>query len=155
LAAPKRNKTEIALNSAQATELYLQGFTMSDIADKLGLSIDMVKYDLAKVRQNWLEHARLDLNELKARELAKLDYLEQQLWTQWQESQKPQNKVTEEESELKGACTKSEITKLSANPKYAEMILKIVERRSKMLGYEYEQTSVYPNIPTNILDGLL
>jgi uncharacterized protein YjcR len=149
LAAPKRNRTQIALDSAQATNLYLQGFTMSDIAEKLEISIDMVKYDLAKVRQNWLEHARLDLNELKAKELAKLDYLEQQVWAQWQQSQQPQTKITQEESEIKGTSTKTETINLAANPKYAETILKIQERRSKMLGYDYDHTGGYPNIEPN------
>jgi len=154
LAAPKRNKTEIALNSVQATELYLQGFTMFDIAEKLNISIDMVKYDLAKVRQSWLEHARLDLNELKAKELAKLDYLEQQIWAQWRKSQQTQTKITQEESETRGASSKTETIKLAANPKYAEAILKIQERRCKMLGYDYEYNSNYPSIRPNTFDAL-
>ena len=153
MAAPKRNKTEIALNSVQATELYLQGFTMFDIAEKLNVSIDMVKYDLAKVRQNWLEHARLDLNELKAKELAKLDYLEQQIWIQWRESQQTQTKITQEESDTRGASSKTETVKLAGNPKYADAILKIQERRCKMLGYDFEHNRNYPHIQTNILDG--
>jgi hypothetical protein len=34
------------------------------------------------------------------------------------------------------------------------MILKIQERRSKMLGYDYEHKIGYPKIEPNILDGL-
>ncbi|MFT4938650.1 MAG: hypothetical protein ACI88A_001679 [Paraglaciecola sp.] len=66
----------------------------SDGKFKSSLSNALAEYDQAKVRQNWLEHARLDLNELKAKELVKLDYLAQQVWAKWRHSQQPQSKFT-------------------------------------------------------------
>jgi hypothetical protein len=50
------------------------------------------------------------------------------VWAQWRQSQQPQTKITQEESEIKGTSTKTETINLSANPKYAEMILKTQER---------------------------
>jgi hypothetical protein len=73
----------------------------------------------------------------------------------WQQSQQPQTKITQEESEIKGTSTKTETINLSANPKYADTILKIQERRSRMLAYDFDHTGGYPNIQPNLLDGFI
>jgi hypothetical protein len=57
--------------------------------------------------------------------------------------------LTLEVSEIKGTLTKTETINLAANPKYAETMLKIQERRSKILEYDYDHTGGYPNIEPN------
>jgi hypothetical protein len=81
--------------------MYLKGEMQSDIAESLRLSQSTVSRALKQLQADWRASALIDINEAKARELAKIDALELEYWTAWKRSQ--------EDAE-------SEITKMQGNP---------------------------------------
>jgi transcriptional regulator with XRE-family HTH domain len=96
-----RTKTQRERDNRRISQLYLQGEMQADIADALGLSQATVSRALKALQSDWRQSALIDINEAKARELAKIDTLELEYWTAWKRSQ--------EDAE-------SEITKMQGNP---------------------------------------
>jgi hypothetical protein len=96
-----RTKTQRERDNRRISQMYLQGELQADIADSLGLSQATVSRALAGLQSAWRASALIDINEAKARELAKIDTLELEYWTAWRRSQ--------EDAE-------SEITKMQGTP---------------------------------------
>jgi DNA-binding transcriptional ArsR family regulator len=96
-----RTKTQRARDERNIASLYLKGELQGDIAESLGLSQSTVSRALKSLQQDWRSSALIDINEAKARELAKIDALEMEYWTAWKRSQ--------EDAE-------SEITKMQGTP---------------------------------------
>jgi predicted transcriptional regulator len=94
-------KTEIAIRRQQIAAAYLRGGTQAEIATELGCDQATVSRDLKALRAEWMRSALIDINEAKARELAKIDALELEYWQAWKRSQ--------EDAE-------SEITKMQGTP---------------------------------------
>ena len=88
MAAPKRTKFKIEQDRHTITQMYLQQKTQVEIAQALGMTQPMVSYDLAKVREQWLEATTHDLDVAKAKELARIDNLERVHWEQWEHTRK-------------------------------------------------------------------
>lgn len=85
-AGPKRSKFQRAKHLAQITKWYLAGMTQAEIGQRLMLTQQQVSYDLKKLRLEWLKSAMVNLNEAKAKELAKIDNLEREYWEAWERS---------------------------------------------------------------------
>jgi hypothetical protein len=96
-----RTKTQRERDNRRISQLYLQGEMQADIAASLSLSQSTVSRALKRLQADWRASALIDINEAKARELAKIDTLELEYWTAWKRSQ--------EDAE-------SEITKMQGNP---------------------------------------
>jgi DNA-binding Lrp family transcriptional regulator len=96
-----RTKTQRARDERNIASLYLKGELQGDIAESLGLSQSTVSRALKSLQEDWRSSAIIDINEAKARELAKIDALELEYWQAWKRSQ--------EDAE-------SEITKMQGTP---------------------------------------
>src|SRR5581483_4024403 len=79
-------------------ERYLRGETQWEIARTLGVSQGQVSRDLKAIRQEWLNSSVCNFNELKAREIAKVDELERTYWAAWEESKKTREVSTTEKT---------------------------------------------------------
>lgn len=75
--------------------LYLRGMTQVEIgySEELkrangGVSVSqtLVSLELSALKKAWLESSLVDFNEAKARELARIDQLENAAWTEWERS---------------------------------------------------------------------
>ena len=66
--------------------LRLRGLTQAEIAKRVGVSQGQVSNDLKVIEKRWQEAARKDIGALKARELARLEDLWQEVWAAWQRS---------------------------------------------------------------------
>lgn len=55
-----------------AARFYLRGRTQAEVAELLGVAQQTISRDLETVRAEWLASAKLDMDAIKARELAKL-----------------------------------------------------------------------------------
>lgn len=71
------------------TRMYVQGFTQAEIAHKLKLDPSHVSTELSKIREDWLQVIVQNYDEIKSRELAKIDNLERTAWEAWEKSCKP------------------------------------------------------------------
>src|SRR4051812_36084473 len=77
------------LRRRQVIDLYLQGWSQPAIAEHLKVGQTTVSLDLRIIQKQWRESAIRDFDQLRARELAKIDFLEREAWAAWQRSQKP------------------------------------------------------------------
>ena len=81
-----RKKTQIADRRQEVSELYLRGWSMNDIAEKLKIDRTTVSRDLSELRKEWLERSINHVAQKKAIELAKIDQLEATYWDAWDAS---------------------------------------------------------------------
>lgn len=125
-------KTEITNRRKQVAQLYLNHVQQCDIAEKLGVSQGTISGDLKALNKAWLEDAKGDIAQIKARELAELDYME-----------------------LDAAATIQKLKKegdYSKALRYAEHRLNIKDRRAKMLGlYEPDKIDVSQPLTINLI----
>jgi DNA-binding transcriptional regulator LsrR (DeoR family) len=83
----KRSKSQKIRDRRLIASLYLKGEYQSDIAAQVGISQGQVSKELAILQAEWQTSALIDINEAKARELAKIDALELVYWQAWERSQ--------------------------------------------------------------------
>jgi len=132
---------------------YLRGRYQSDIAKDLNITQQQISYDLKEVRKRWLKSAVMDFDALKAKELAKIDALESELWSAWKNSQGVAKRkilaalsgVAEEvlaDAEdaagvIEGAVNSEDVP---GDPRFLQGILKCIERRCAILGLDAPKT---------------
>jgi hypothetical protein len=91
-----RKITVVIDRRRKVAEMYLRGKSQFEIAQKLGCDRTTISKDLKALRIEWLQSALVDLNEAKARELAKIDHLETTYWTAWARSLRDAVTITRE-----------------------------------------------------------
>lgn len=139
----KRAQIQIDNDRRDIASFYLQGYTQAQIAEVINsdpdrgytLTQQMISYDLARIREAWLESSLLDFNEVKGRELARIDKVEREAWTAWERSQDDAEttKVVETESNKRWeAQTKGQ----AGDPRFLDIVMKCVDRRCKILGVD-------------------
>ena len=156
MAARKRNKKQLLADQALIANLYLKGWRQVDIAEHLTFlsaesdrpikySVDMIKYDMGIIRDNWMASSLRDFDSAKAEQLAKLDQMELEAWREWQRSCEDYKKKT---ATVQGgvACEKIETGGQAGDPRYLTAILSIVERRCRLLGLDLPQ-KIAPTTP--------
>lgn len=73
----------------KVVRLYLEGNSQATIAETVEVDKETISRDLAFIRKEWLSEMVKDFNELKAKELAKIDNLEAEAWEAWRKSAEP------------------------------------------------------------------
>lgn len=86
--AKDRKKSQTERDLRQIARMYLQGISQADIAKELKISQPTVSREIKKLIEEWKVERVYDINEAKARELAKVDNLELEYWEAWRRSQK-------------------------------------------------------------------
>ncbi len=95
--APKRSAAEIEAHRAAIELLHLKRhLTQQQIADRLGISRNMVKYDLEAMKQQW-EAKRTALRDQHiAEEVRRIDLMESEYWEAWERSREDAVTLTTE-----------------------------------------------------------
>jgi hypothetical protein len=132
MAETKRSKFQRANDLLKISQLYLTGSTQAEIATQLGVSQPQICYDLKELRASWLESSLVNLDEAKARELAKIDNLEAQYWVAWGRSQK--DKKTETIGGEAGATVRTE--EQCGDPRFLEGVRWCVSKRCEIFGID-------------------
>ena len=142
MAASKRTPIQIERDRRDIANLYLQGWTQHRIVDHLNahrpydLSRQMISYDLGRLRKQWRESALIDIDEAKARELAKVDRLEREYWQAWGRSCLDAE-TTREETDREGGWKRTDTHKgQSGDPRFLAGVGWCVEKRCDILGIE-------------------
>lgn len=86
MARNKRGHFERENDLQRITELYLKQYRQVDIAKIIGVSQQQISWDLKEVQRRWLNLELHDMNEIKHRELDKIDTLEREYWQAWERS---------------------------------------------------------------------
>jgi len=144
MAGDKRTKAQKLKDRQKIARLRLFGKTQQQIAQDLGLSQPTVARDLKVIEAEWQESAKADIDSIKTRELAKLDFMEAEVIAEWEQSKKDyQKKVVEEQPGTKktaeGGTIASRKAKIESggqtgDPRYMTVLLGIQDRRAKLLG---------------------
>lgn len=128
-----KKKTEINNRRKLVAQYTLNRLDQTEIAEKLGVTQGTISNDLKALNKQWLEAAQDDISQIKARELAELDFME-----------------------LDAAITIQKLKKdgdYSKALRYAGHRLDIKRDRAKMLGlYEPEKVELDANMKHDIHD---
>lgn len=149
-ATQARSEAEQERDRREISRLYLQGMYQVDIAGRLGLSQPTVSRDIQVLIDEWKIERAYDINEAKARELAKVDNLELEYWEAWHRSQENAEKEVKKQRAIpgkkdnKGVPTVDvlgqEIQKTSegqtGDPRFLTGIQWCIERRCLILGVD-------------------
>jgi predicted transcriptional regulator len=141
MAKPKRTPTQRELDLQKITALYLRGTTQSDIGKELGVVQSQVSYDLKEIQKRWRESALVNINEVKQRELARIDELEIEYWQAWRRSIGEVTKTVTSRNALRGDTASISKETLNGNPAYLQGVQWCIEQRCKLFGI-YEATKI-------------
>lgn len=152
LTRPTRTTAQIAQDRADAARLYAEGKGQAVIAAWLDahrpylVTSAMVMHDLAAIREDWLRRHDEALEVHRARELARLDRLEAECWDAWERSLRDQIKTSIEQGvdaanpEAPQPTGKAkrfrQVQQSWGEPRFLELLLRVVERRCKLLGLD-------------------
>jgi hypothetical protein len=128
-ALPKKVKVRILDRHRQVADLYKKGYTQQAIADMLGVTRKLVCRDLKAITTLWREEGLDDIEEIYLRDLARLEELEFFCVRRLEKIKTPEN-----------------------GSRWVEMIMRIYDRRAKMLGYDAADKRVSQNVIVNIVN---
>ncbi len=149
MAANKRTRLQIEDNRREIASLYLQGKTQQVIADRLGMTRQMVGYDLKAIQRRWREDTVRDLDADKVHELAKLDEVERTYWQAWEDSlNEVTTEATSRTTSARGPTGGGPVADQAAvrpesrqgNPAFLRGVLDCIQRRCKLLGLDAPTT---------------
>jgi hypothetical protein len=81
-----REPIETARRREQVAQLYIEGATVSQTAQRLGVSMKTVERELKCIAKIWRKILERDFATAKAQELAKINRLEAAAWEAWERS---------------------------------------------------------------------
>ena len=138
----RRSKSQIARDRRKIANLYLQGRIQADIGEELDINQSTVSRDLQALQEEWKNSSLIDIDEAKAKELAKVDRLEREYWDAWERSCEDEEtkrlEGTLAAGEEKGKTTKQVVTRKgqAGDPRFLTGIQWCIERRCKILGID-------------------
>jgi hypothetical protein len=118
----KRSTEEIQVDRVLTAQLYLQGKTQHEIAkiisDQYTFTITQqnISADLRAIQAVWAKQAEQSFDEVKQKEIARIDLIETRLWEQWERL--------------------LDAGKVVANPSLLTEIGRCVDRRLKIFGLD-------------------
>ena len=139
MAAPKRTSFQMERDREEIARLYLRGLTQAEIGERMGLTRQMVGYDLKAIQCRWREDTARDLDADKARELAKIDELERTYWATWESSLEQRETTATARTEAGDSIrTTAQMKRESqgGNPVYLQGVMSCMQRRARLLGLD-------------------
>lgn len=116
------------------------GMTVKETALDIGVSVSTISGDRRWLLDCWQKSVQADVVEVVARELAKLEDQEAELWDAWQNSKANYTKVFDKQAVTKAGDVEdlheTEEGSKEPNYKFMELILKCQERRARLLGLD-------------------
>ncbi|MFO0940096.1 MAG: hypothetical protein U0930_04950 [Pirellulales bacterium] len=142
---------------AKIAQLYLQGQSLYDISDSLGISISTTFRYLDKARADWLAASVETVELIVAKELARIDAIERAAWVGWNRSLLPSKSVTTMPG--KGRSKKPHVIttrqKQNGDPRFLAVVQKCVEQRAKLLRLDRspEESTDQPGVIEVIIES--
>lgn len=143
MARRRRSKTERSRDANLAARMYLKGYSYDEIAVELGVSKSTVSRTLAPFLAEWDRQTRADVQEIKAREVARLDHLLLEYWEAWERSKKPQKSSTvrtggaaDDDSARRDTLATVRSTERNGDPRFLTGVQWVIDRRIKLYGLD-------------------
>ncbi len=135
MAVTRAKKTEIAQRRKQVAELYIQGWTQVQIADKLSTTQFTVSTDLQRLQKEWRESRLRDFDSARELEIQKLDRLEREAWAAWERSQKP-SQSAEFKDDATNTPSKKKVKNQNGDPRFLVVVHQCIASRRALLGLD-------------------
>ena len=134
----RRDSAQLERDRRRIAEMYLRGALQVDIAEELHIDQSTVSRDLKALQDEWRASALIDINEAKARELAKIDALEREYWDAWQESKHDAETWTSETKEGHQPYTKESKTAKGqvGDASFLAGVMSCITKRCQILGLD-------------------
>lgn len=150
--AGKRTVEQREADKRFCADLFVKGYTYRQIAEKLNayneengldykLTYKTIFMDINQVLVEWKKERFDCIDNYIQLELKKLDKMEVELWQAWENSKgsKRKTKITGGRVD-NGVATGGELAERTlettdGDPRYLDLLLKIQDRRAKLLGY--------------------
>lgn len=150
--AGKRTVEQHEADKRFCADLFVKGYAYRVIADRLneynhenGLEYSVtyktVFMDIQQVLAEWKKERFKDIDNYMQLELKKLDKMEIELWDAWEKSKSAKRKTKiiggsiSDNSISGGTLDSRQIEDNNGDPRYLDLLLKVQERRAKLLGY--------------------
>lgn len=141
----KRPKLQTERDLKLIASLYLEGKTQAEIGTQLNLNQSTISRELKKIVQDWKVERVHDLNEIKQRELARLDHLEATYWEAWTRSIRTatvtMKKVIVQHERVVGQEITDRSTEEIGDAKFLDSIQDIIAARLRIFGIEAPKKS--------------
>ena len=147
MAAPKRTRIQRERDLVIVSDLYLRGETQQAIAGivsesypEFSLTQQQIGYDIKKLLGRWQKQQFLNIDDIKARELARINKMEREAWDAWDRSKEDAETTI---SKVRGATGDKEPKQVErteqakgqvGNPAFMKVIQWCVEQRCKIFG---------------------
>lgn len=148
----KRTVEQREADKRFCAELFVKGYAYRTIADRLneynhenGLEYSVtyktVFMDIQQVLIEWKKERFKDIDNYMQLELKKLDKMEVELWQAWENSKGSKRKTKIKGGEINsgiasgGELAERTLETTDGDPRYLDLLLKVQERRAKLLGY--------------------
>jgi uncharacterized protein YjcR len=134
------NRAEFARQERrrQVAELYLEGYTQTEIGHKLGVPQPTVSYDLRQIDKQWQREMVLDRDQEKRAQLKRIAKREREAWAAWQRSCTPRESTTREATDGgDGPERRKAIVRTDGqvgDPRFLAELRHCVQQRSEILG---------------------
>ena len=150
---PQNKRKDIARRRNQVADLNLQGLKNFEIAEILKVSPSQICLDLKAISKEWRDQRVSDIDEVKSRELSKLDLIEKKAFAEYERSKEAKTKKSMKKRGVSVKDEKDNKTKILGNdseqtfteeqqlgdPRYMTIILECISKRAKIIGYEAAQ----------------
>jgi len=114
--------------------MYLQGVTQAEIGQRLGVSQPQISYDLRTLRNRWLQSSLVNIDEAKARELARVDHLEREYWEAWEKSKNPVKTIASKKVDGQQIEKTIQGETGTGDPRYLSGVQWCINKRCEVLG---------------------
>lgn len=141
----KKTRANAVYIEARSSELLVRGYSVPEICKELEITKTTAYKLIKRITDEWRRSAMASINEVKAKELAKLDHIEAAAWEGWEKSKESRRKQTVDSDILKlkdspalrtPRKSKSVEEDRDGDPRYLDMILKCIDRRIRILGID-------------------
>lgn len=141
----KRTDGQIEADRALLSELFLQGYSYSIIAERINsraaeaglgytITAQQVYYDVKKMLVEWKRQQFDNIDEYITAELKKLDRIEVEAWEAWERSKN--ERVTDKLRSGDKSYIEKVTEQLNGDPRYLSLLLDVQQRRAKLLGFD-------------------
>jgi hypothetical protein len=163
--AKPRSHIQRSKDRQTAAELYLKGWSKSEIARYLEVAVSTVARDLESIQKQWKLNSVRDFDIAREEEIQKLQLLEREYWDAWERSQQDkQTSISEQLNQALAAAqtapslgkrlkTATRTETKTGEVAYLNGVNKCIEQRCKLLGLHLQE--VPSDSANNTLRGYL
>jgi len=131
---PFKKKQDIQNRRKVVAELYLKGWFQADIAKEFGVTQQQISHDLKVIYRLWRQSSIRDFDEIKQRELIKIDNLEKEYWNAWEKSKEDYEKTRKKYQDKQLKELQKEDMVLSGDPRFLSGVQWCINKRCEILG---------------------